>query len=119
MERRLVPKLALLIGISCTAWVVLGSTVGIGSSVAEPLPVPEGPLLGQACSDLDKLAYDPSAGQIACNGGEWVRSAQPTGVRNIGTPCAPGELDSLMASTSDGHLIWCPSYVGTWTLFRE
>jgi len=29
------PKLVLLIGISCAAWVVLGSTVGIGSAVAD------------------------------------------------------------------------------------
>jgi hypothetical protein len=93
---------------------------GVATPVAAAplLPRPLEALLGQACSDLDKLNYDPAVGQILCDGSSWVRSVTPTGVRNIGAPCSPGEMDSLMASSTDGHLIWCPSGCGVWTLYR-
>lgn len=100
----------------CTASLAMTPTV-----VAEPehLPAPRGPLLGQSCDDLNKLAYDPSVGQIVCTGdGKWVRSVTPTGVRQMGQPCAPSEMDSVMASSTDGHLIWCPSYRKVWTLYK-
>ena len=83
-----------------------------------PAPVPLGPTHGQACDDLNKLAYDPAVGQIVCGGGTWVRSVEPTGIRNMGTSCARSEMDSVMASSTDGHLIWCPSYRGVWVLYR-
>ena len=64
-----------------------------------PAPVPLGPTHGQACDDLNKLAYDPAVGQIVCGGGTWVRSVEPTGIRNMGTSCARSEMDSVMASS--------------------
>lgn len=89
------------------------------SAYAAPIgPTPLSPSHGQACNDLDKLAYDPAVGQIVCDGTSWISSVQPTGIRNLGTPCARSELDSVMASTPDGYLIFCPTRLGTWTLFK-
>jgi hypothetical protein len=105
--------------VCAVAAAVLLSGVSTSPVAADPLlPRPLEALLGQACSDLDKLDYDPAVGQIVCDGSSWVRSVTPTGVRNIGAPCSPGETDSLMASSTDGHLIWCPPGGGVWTLYR-
>jgi hypothetical protein len=105
--------------VRAVAAAVLLSGVATSPVAAAPLlPRPLEALLGQACSDLDELDYDPAVGQILCDGSSWVRSVTPTGVRNIGAPCSPGEMDSLMASSTDGHLIWCPSRCGVWTLYR-
>jgi hypothetical protein len=93
----------------------LVAPVGLASP---SLPVPLGPTHGQSCNDFDKLAFDPAVGQIVCAGGSWIPSAEPTGIRNMGTPCAPSEMDSVMASFTDGYLIWCPSYRGIWLLYR-
>lgn len=75
------------------------------------------PTHGQPCNDVNKLGYDPAVGQIVCVGGSWIRSVEPTGVRNFGTPCAPSEMDVKMASSTDGYLISCPSTEGIWVLF--
>jgi len=89
------------------------------SALAAPTdPHPLSPYHGQACSDLDNLAYDPTLGQIVCDGSSWVRSVEPTGIRNMGTSCARSEMESVMASSTDGYLIWCPSYKGIWVLYR-
>ena len=80
-------------------------------------PVPLGPLLGEPCTDFDKLAYDPAVGQIVCDGSSWARSVEPTGIRNLGAPCGRAEMDSVMANSADGYLIWCPSDTGVWTLY--
>lgn len=87
------------------------------ASSTPPGPTPLTPTHGQPCSDFDKLAYDPAVGQIVCAGGSWIRSVEPTGIRNMGTPCAQSEMDSMMASSTDGHLIWCPSHKGVWVLY--
>lgn len=105
--------------VGAVAAAVLLSGVATSPAGAAPvLPRPLEPLLGQTCSDFDKLDYDPAVGQIVCDGSSWVRSVTPTGVRNIGAPCSPDEMDSLMASSTDGHLIWCPHRSGVWTLYR-
>jgi len=105
----------------CVCAVVAAALLsGVATSpvnAAPVLPRPLDALLGQACSDFDKLDYDPAVGQIVCDGSSWFRSVTPTGVRNIGTPCSAGEVDSLMASSTDGHLIWCPHRCGVWTLY--
>jgi hypothetical protein len=100
------------------AAVLLSAVAASPASAAPLLPRPLEALLGQECSDVAKLDYDPAVGQIACDGSNWVRSATPTGVRNIGAPCTAAEMDSLMASSTDGHLIWCPHRSGVWILYR-
>lgn len=85
---------------------------------APPIPAPLGPSLGEACNDQNKLAYDPELGQIICTQMGWVRSVEPTGIRNMGQPCAASEMSNMMASSPDGHLIWCPSHEGVWVLYR-
>lgn len=103
--------------VSC--WAVSTAITPLAIAGPPQIPAPRGPLLGQSCDDLDKLAYDPSVGQIVCTGaGTWVRSVTPTGVRSTGAPCTAAEMDSVMASSTDGHLIFCPSYRGVWTLYR-
>ena len=118
MQPRRVPS-----AIVCAAvagWCALGTaTTPLATAVPDDLPAPAGPLLGQSVDDLDKLAFDPSVGQIVCTGeGKSVQSVTPTEVRQMGQPCGPSENDSVMASPTDGHLIWCPSYRGIWTLFK-
>lgn len=90
-----------------------------GAPVASATPHPLSPSRGQGCSDLGKLAFDPAVGQIACNGFNWVASVEPTGIRNMGASCARSERDSVMASSADGYLIWCPSPKGVWEVYSE
>jgi hypothetical protein len=67
---------------------------------------------------LDKLAYDPAVGQIACTASGWARSVEPTGIRDLGTPCGAAELNTTLASTPDAHLIYCPATDGVWMLYQ-
>jgi hypothetical protein len=100
------------------AAVLLGGVAASAAAAAPLSPRPLDALHGQPCSDFDKLDYDPAVGQIVCDGSSWVRSATPTGVRTIGAPCNSAEMDTLMASSTDGHLIWCPHRCGVWTLYK-
>lgn len=104
--------------------VLIGAMLAVASVCLAPLasampagPLPLTPVNGQACDDFDKLAYDPAVGQIVCAGGSWQLSVEPTGIRDMGTPCPQSEMDSTLASSTDGHLIWCPSYKGIWVLY--
>jgi hypothetical protein len=101
-------------------WFATATMTPLASAGPIETPAPKGPLLGQACDDFDKLAYDPAVGQIVCTAvGKWMRSVTPTGVRPLGERCAASERDSVMASSTDGHLIFCPSSGGVWTLYKE
>jgi hypothetical protein len=103
---RFAAPLALAIGAAAVA-------VGLAA------PASANPVLHQACSDLNKLAYIPGVGQVVCGDGEWVRSVQPTGgIRPLGASCTPQEMQSVYASTPDGHLIWCPSRSGVWKIYH-
>lgn len=105
----------LALGVTLTAASLWLAPVGL---TAPPAQVPVAPVLGEACNDQNKLAYDPELGQIICTQMGWVRSVEPTGIRNMGEPCAASEMTNMMASSPDGHLIWCPSHEGVWVLYR-
>jgi hypothetical protein len=111
---------AILCGLLLTGTLAQGVVFTTPLTFAEPsqVPAPRGPVPGQPCDDLDKLAYDPSVGQIVCTRQGWAPSVTPVGVRPIGERCAVSEMDSVMASSTDGHLIFCPSNSGVWTLYR-
>ena len=115
------PSTGLRRGLLCA---VLGSCWAASAAIAPsavaepgPIPAPNGPMLGQSCDDLDKLADDTSAGQIVCTHSGWQRSVTPVGVHVIGTPCTPSVTNSQMASSTDGHLIWCAPDRAVWALY--
>ncbi|MGX9788381.1 hypothetical protein [Mycobacterium sp. MMS18-G62] len=98
------------------AWL---SAAAIPTAAALPgLAPPLGPQVEQPCNDFDKLAYDPSAGQIVCNGSEWSLSVIPVGVQRIGAACLPDQIDRQFATSDDGYLIYCPSSTGVWGLYQ-
>lgn len=113
--RKLRRNHSLALGVTMTAASLCLAPVGQSAPTA---PAPLAPSHGEACNDQNKLAYDPEVGQIVCTQMGWVRSVEPTGIRNMGQPCAASEMTNLMASSPDGYLIWCPSYEGVWVLYR-
>jgi hypothetical protein len=75
-----------------------------------------GPALGEPGSDMDKLAYDPNAGEeIVCASNPsgptaklvWVgASALPGDVHVAGTPC-PEKPQGWPKRSNDGYMIVC------------
>lgn len=75
------------------------------------------PVLGGLCSDIDKLAYDPTNNeQIVCEGNNWSRAPITTGVHASGSSCnRPGLPVFAMTTSNDGHLLECNPVTRTWT----
>ncbi|BBZ52819.1 serine/threonine protein kinase [Mycobacterium heidelbergense] len=75
------------------------------------------PVLGGLCSDLDKLAYDPTNNeQIVCEGTTWARAPITTGTHASGSSCdRPGTPVFAMTTSNDGHLLECDPVTRTWT----
>jgi hypothetical protein len=93
--------------------------LAVAGMVSMAIPASASPSAGQPCNDLGKLDYAPGMGQIACDGSSWVHAVEPTGIRNLGAPCARSEWDSVMAATPDGYLVWCPLPAHVWTVFSQ
>ncbi|WP_156689625.1 serine/threonine-protein kinase [Mycobacterium sp. Marseille-P9652] len=74
------------------------------------------PVLGGLCSDIDKLAYDPTNNeQIVCEGSSWARAPITTGVHASGSSCdRPGLAVFAMTTSNDGHLLECDPVTRTW-----
>jgi serine/threonine-protein kinase len=75
------------------------------------------PVLGGVCSDVDKLAYDPTNNeQIVCEGNIWGRAPITNGVHASGSSCdKPGLPVFAMTTSNDGHLLECNPVTRTWT----
>ncbi len=75
------------------------------------------PVLGGVCSDIDKLAYDPTNNeQIVCEGNTWGRAPITAGVHASGSSCdKPGLPVFAMTTSNDGHLLECNPVTRTWT----
>jgi serine/threonine protein kinase, bacterial len=75
------------------------------------------PVLGGLCSDIDKIAYDPTNNeQIVCEGNTWARAPITTGLHASGSSCdRPGTPVFAMTTSNDGHLLECDPVTRTWT----
>ena len=78
-------------------------------------PVP--PVLGGLCTDVDKLAYDPTNNeQVVCEGGNWDKAPPTTGVHATGSSCdLPDVPVFAMSTSSDGYLLQCDPVSRMWT----
>lgn len=96
-----------------------------GVPVADPTQVvntatpsrPAPAVLGGACSDVDKLAYDPTNNeQVVCEGNTWSKAPITMGVHASGSSCdRPSTSVFAMTTSNDGHLLQCDPVTRTWT----
>jgi len=75
------------------------------------------PVLGGSCSDVDKLAYDPTNNeQVVCEGSTWGKAPITMGVHASGSSCDRPNTSVFATSTSnDGYLLQCDPVSRTWT----
>jgi serine/threonine-protein kinase len=74
------------------------------------------PILGGACTDTDKLAYDATANaQVVCEDNTWDKAPVTTGVHPLGTSCDEPDIPAFaMSMSDDGHLIECDPATHVW-----
>jgi serine/threonine-protein kinase len=87
----------------------------ITTSTTPSRPAPA--VLGGLCSDIDKLAYDPTNNeQVVCEGTAWAKAPITTGVHASGASCdRPGTSVFAMSTSNDGYLLQCDPVSRTWT----
>ncbi|HTX93779.1 MAG TPA: serine/threonine-protein kinase [Mycobacterium sp.] len=97
-----------------------------GANLADPAQVintsarpsaPAPPVLGGLCTDVGKLAYDPTNNeQIVCEGNSWAKAPITMGVHASGSSCdRPGTSVFAMTTSNDGYLLECDPVTRTWT----
>jgi serine/threonine-protein kinase len=96
-------------------------------AVADPTTVPAVPgvpaaassraVLGGACNDVDKLAYDSGANEpVVCEDNTWDKAPLTTGVHPAGTSCDQPDVPVFaMSKSDDGYLIQCDPGTKVWT----
>jgi serine/threonine-protein kinase len=79
---------------------------------AHPTPA----VLGGLCSDVNKLAYDPTNNeQVVCEGNAWAKAPTTAGVHAVGSSCdRPGTPVFAMSTSNDGYLLQCDPVSRTW-----
>ncbi|HTY31343.1 serine/threonine-protein kinase [Mycobacterium sp.] len=94
-------------------WADPAQVISASATPARPAP----PVLGGLCSDVDKLAYDPTNNeQVVCEGNTWSRAPITTGTHASGSSCdRPGTPVFAMTTSNDGHLLECDPVTRTWT----
>ncbi|OJZ71704.1 nuclease PIN [Mycobacterium paraffinicum] len=110
-----VPVVATRVG-DVPAGVNLGDPAqAVATSTAAAAPAP--PVLGSACGDVGKLAYDPTnSEQIVCEGNSWAKAPITMGVHASGSSCdRPGTSVFAMTTSNDGYLLQCDPVTRTWT----
>ncbi|CDO88476.1 nuclease PIN [Mycobacterium triplex] len=87
----------------------------ISTSTAPAHPAPA--VLGGLCTDVDKLAYDPTSNQqVVCEGNTWDKAPITTGVHAAGSSCDLPDVPVFAMSTSnDGYLLQCDPVTRMWT----
>ncbi|MDD4866211.1 MAG: serine/threonine-protein kinase [Mycobacterium sp.] len=87
----------------------------VNTSPAPARPVP--PVLGGLCSDVDKLAFDPTNNeQVVCEGNTWAKAPIVMGVHASGSSCdRPNTSAFAMTTSSDGYLLECDPVTRMWT----
>lgn len=88
------------------------------ASVPATRPMP--PVLGGACSDVDKLGYDQTSNeQVVCEGNTWDKAPITTGVHSAGSSCDRPDIPVFaMSASNDGYLIECDPVSRMWTRHR-
>jgi serine/threonine protein kinase, bacterial len=110
-----VPVVATRVGDAPASVPVADPAQVISASTGPPPPV--APVLGGPCSDVDKLAYDPTnSEQVACEGNTWAKAPITMGVHASGSSCdRPNTSVFAMSTSSDGYLLQCDPVTRTWT----
>ncbi len=87
----------------------------ISASTTPSRPVP--PVLGGLCSDVDKLAYDPTNNeQVVCEGNTWAKAPITMGMHASGSSCdRPNTSVFALSTSNDGYLLQCDPVTRTWT----
>lgn len=87
--------------------------INAASVPAHPAPA----VLAGPCTDVDKLAYDPTSNeQVVCEGGTWDKAPIVTGVHTAGSSCDLPDVPVFAMSTSnDGYLLQCDPVTRMWT----
>jgi serine/threonine-protein kinase len=94
---------------------VADPTQVLNTSTTPPHPAP--PVLGGACTDIDKLGYDATSNQqVVCEGNTWDKAPIATGVHATGSSCdLPDTPVFAMSTSSDGYLLQCDPATRMWT----
>ena len=110
-----VPVVASRVGDVPPTTPVADPTQVLNTSTAPVHPAP--PVLGGSCTDVDKLAYDPTNNeQVVCEGSAWAKAPITTGVHAAGGSCDRPSISAFATSTSnDGYLLQCDPVSRTWT----
>jgi serine/threonine protein kinase, bacterial len=87
--------------------------ISASTTPAHPAPA----VLGGLCTDVDKLAYDPTSNQqVVCEGTSWDKAPIATGVHAAGSSCDLPDVPVFAMSTSnDGYLLQCDPVTRMWT----
>jgi serine/threonine-protein kinase len=87
--------------------------ISTSTTPAHPAPA----VLGGLCTDVDKLAYDPTSNQqVVCEGTSWDKAPIATGVHAAGSSCDLPDVPVFAMSTSnDGYLLQCDPVTRMWT----
>ncbi|WP_231986333.1 serine/threonine-protein kinase [Mycobacterium sp. E2479] len=110
-----VPVLATRTG-AVPAQVTLGDPIQvIDTSTTASAPAP--PVLGGLCSDVGKVAYDPTNNeQIVCEASSWAKAPITMGVHAAGSSCdRPNTPVFAISTSSDGYLLQCDPITRAWT----
>ena len=110
-----VPVVVTRVGDAPAGVPVADPTQVLNTSTAPAHPAP--PVLGGSCTDVDKLAYDPTSNeQVVCEGSAWAKAPITTGVHAAGSSCDRPGISVFATSTSnDGYLLQCDPVSRTWT----
>lgn len=110
-----VPVVATRTGDAPTTVALSDPTQVINTSTSASAPAP--PVLGGLCSDVGKVAYDPTNNeQIVCEGSTWAKAPITMGAHAAGSSCdRPGTPVFAMSTSSDGYLLQCDPVTRTWT----
>ncbi|HUH71570.1 MAG TPA: serine/threonine-protein kinase [Mycobacterium sp.] len=110
-----VPVVATGVGAVPPGVTLADPTQVLNTSTAPSRPAP--PVLGGLCSDVDKLAYDPTNNeQIVCEGNTWAKAPITTGVHASGSSCdRPGTSVFALSTSNDGYLLQCDPVTRMWT----
>ncbi|MGB8387572.1 serine/threonine-protein kinase [Mycobacterium sp.] len=111
-----VPVVATRVG-DVPAGVTLADPAQVAGTADAPSTPSSPPVLGGLCTDVDKLAYDPTnSEQIVCEGSTWAKAPITTGVHASGSSCdRPGVSVFAMSTSNDGYLLQCDPVARTWT----
>jgi serine/threonine-protein kinase len=87
--------------------------ISTSNTPSQPTPA----VLGASCSDVDKLAYDPTNNeQVVCEGNTWAKAPITMGVHASGSSCdRPNTSVFALSTSNDGYLLQCDPVARTWS----